>query len=156
MIDIPTYIQQCAPHVAQSTMLAIIRTESNGNPLAISINKGYKLRYQPKTLEQAYKWVEYLETHKYNFDIGLAQVNIKNINKYGYKAIEALEPCANLRIASDILIKNYGDALTKSKNTAEALEKAISAYNTGNYHSGLSNGYVQKVYINARKVFYKI
>ena len=151
VVDIPAYISQCAPNVAQVTMQAIISTESKGNPHAIGLNKGYKLKHQPKSMQQAKLWVEYLERNNYNFDVGLAQVNIKNIHKYGYKAADALEPCINLKMASDILGKNYNGALTKSSSSAEALQKAISAYNTGNYSSGLRNGYVQKVYANAKQ-----
>ena len=145
------YINQCAPKIAQSTMQAIIKTESNSNYLAIGINRGYKLKYQATTLKQAQAWVTYLETNNYNFDVGLGQINIKNIHKYGYKAIDALDPCTNLKIASDILQKNYVHARNQSVNNSTALQKAISAYNTGNYHAGFTNGYVQKVYTNANK-----
>ena len=147
----PAILQQCAPKVSQVTMKAIIKTESNGFPWAIGINKGYKLSYQPKSKEQAISWVRYLEKNKYNFDVGLGQVNIKNIHQYGYKAEDALEPCTNLKMASDILVKNYNAALSKSPTTSSALQKAISAYNTGNYSSGFTNGYVGKVFANAKE-----
>jgi type IV secretion system protein VirB1 len=149
IIDIPYYIHQCAPHVAENTMMAIIKTESNSNPLAIGLNKGYRLMYQPRNINQAIKWVMYLENHKFNFDVGITQVNIKNIHKYGYKAVDALDPCINMRIGSYILQTNYIKALALSKNKQAALYKAISAYNTGNYKHGFYNGYVQKVVLNA-------
>lgn len=149
MLDIAVIIAQCAVNVAPSTMQAIITTESKSNPLAIGINKGYKLKYQPKSNDQAKAWVNYLEKNNYNFDVGLAQVNIKNIHKYGYKAVDALDPCINLKMASDILRKNYKNAISGSRNQTEALQKALSAYNTGNYQSGFRNGYVQKIYANA-------
>ncbi len=149
MIDLLHYIHQCSPQVAENTMMAIIRTESKGNPLSIGLNKGYKLKFQPVSDAQAQSWVKYLEEHGFNFDVGLAQVNIKNIHKYGYKAVDALDPCTNLKIASNILKKNYSDARNHSNSDSEALSKAISAYNTGNYSSGFNNGYVQKVYANA-------
>ena len=149
MIDIPNYIHQGAPQIAQSTMEAIIKTESKGNYLAIGLNKGHKLKFQPSSQTQALAWVKYLEEHGYNFDVGLAQINIKNIHKYGYKATDALDPCINLKLASDILKKNYTKARNQSVTDSEALKKAISAYNTGNYNSGMTNGYVQRVYANA-------
>lgn len=151
MLDIPMYVNQCATGVAPVTMQAIIKTESMGNPLALGLNKGFKLQYQPKSDSQAKEWVDYLEKNNYNFDVGLAQINIKNIHKYGYKAVDALDPCINLKMASDILVKNYADARNKSKSDDEALKKAISAYNTGNYKDGFSNGYVQKVINNSDK-----
>jgi len=101
-------------------------------------------------LEQATAWVNYLERSHYDFDVGLGQVNIRNIHKYGYKAVDMLDPCKNLRVASSILLRNYQNALTMvAGNQKDALYKAISAYNTGNYQHGFKNGYVQKVVNNA-------
>lgn len=150
-LDIPTYVRSCSPNVAPSTMIAIIKTESNFNPLAININnKGQRLSYQAKDLNQATQWVNYLENHNYNFDVGLGQINIKNIKRYGYKARDLLDPCANLKMAAHILASNYNGAKQRSNTTSEALYKAISAYNTGNFRSGFSNGYVKKVIYNAK------
>lgn len=143
------YIHQCAPQVSASTMIAIIKTESKGNQLAIGLNKGHKLLYQPKTYSQAVAWVNYLEKHHYNFDVGIAQVNINNIHKYGLTGAQALDICTNLKLASIILQNNYKLALNNSKGSQEALLKAISAYNSGNYHTGFNNGYVSKVIHNA-------
>src|SRR5579863_6860732 len=121
IIDIPHYIHQCAPQVAENTMMAIIKTESKGNPFAIGLNHGFKLMYQPSGHNQAKNWVSYLEMHRYDFDVGIAQVNIKNIHKYGYKATDALDPCINIKIAGYILHKNYIKALPNSRNQREAL-----------------------------------
>lgn len=149
--DVLSYVKNCSPNVAIDTMLAIIKTESNYNPLAININnKGQRLLYQAKNIDQATKWVNYLENNNYNFDVGIAQVNIKNIHKYGYHARNMLDPCLNLQVAAHILQKNYTAAKQKSTNTQDALYKAISAYNTGNFRSGFSNGYVKKVVYNAK------
>lgn len=144
MIDLAMLINQCVNPAHKVVMEAIIKVESSGNPLVLGLNKGYKLQTQPKDIEQAKAWAEYLEEHDYNFDVGLGQVNIKNIHKYGYKAKDMLDPCLNLKIASDILDKNYQVALA-TDNSAKALQKAISAYNTGNFSQGFSNGYVHKV-----------
>lgn len=152
VINLNHYIDQCTNKVAKNTLLAIIRTESKGNPWAINLNAKKRLRYQPLSLTQATNWVNYLEKHDYNFDVGLMQVNIKNIRKYGYHASELLDPCKNLAIGSLILKKNYHAALNQSKAPKSALFMAISAYNTGNYHRGFSNGYVGKVYYNAKVV----
>lgn len=148
MIDVLSYVVQCTPNVAPSTMLAIVRTESNGNPLAINLNNG-RLTYQPQNKKQAVSWVNYLEKHGYNFDVGIMQVNIKNIHKFGFMAADLLEPCLNLKIGAKILQANYSNAIKISGHPQLALRKAISAYNTGNYYHGFKNGYVQKVIYNA-------
>ena len=148
-IDLIAYIQQCAPRVTPSTMLAIIKTESGGNMLAINVNGKARLLSQPKNIKQALAWVEYLDKYEYNFDIGLCQVNIRNVRKYGYKPSDMLDPCKNLIVASDILYKNYHKVLNNSNSKNYALQKALSAYNTGNYHRGFVNGYVQRVLANS-------
>ena len=158
IIDLTPYLNQCSSQNAHPTvMLAIVKTESGGNPLAIGINKdthGRKVRlaYQAKSYDQAKQWLDYLEKNDYNFDVGVAQINIKNIHKYGYRAADALDICLNLQMASKILKGNYNSALSGSKNPQQAVRDAISAYNTGNYHSGYSNGYVNRVLINYNKV----
>lgn len=149
-INLPNLMRTCAPHVAPSTMNAIIQTESKGNPLAISLNHGYRLTYQAKSYSQAKAWVEYLEKHHYNFDVGLGQVNIVNIKKFGFSPVDALDPCTNIKMSAKVLAKSYESALAKSATQNDALLKAISAYNTGNYRKGFSNGYVYKVVKNAK------
>ena len=149
-IDIAQYLARCAPQVAASTMHAIIKTESKYNPLAINLNtKGKRLLYQAKNLNQAIAWVNYLESYGYNFDVGLGQINSKNIHAYVYKAHHLLDPCINLKVTSLILLKNYQAAKLVSKNEQEALLKALSAYNSGNHRLGFKNGYVNKVVSNA-------
>lgn len=146
----PTMYHQCAPNVAYSTIRAIVKTESNFNLYALNLNKGYKLRFQAHNKAQAIHWADYLEEHHYNFDVGLAQINIKNIHTYGYHAKDLFNPCTNLHLADLILQKDYVKAKQNSNTSQEALRKTISSYNTGNFYSGFHNGYVYKVYLNAK------
>lgn len=151
--NVSSYLKECSPNVAPSTMLAIVKTESNYYPWSIGLNvTGKRLFNQPSSYDQARKWVNYLEQNKYNFDVGLAQVNIKNIHKFGYKAQDLLDPCINLRVASRILHSNYNRARLNSSSSYEALLKALSAYNTGDYNSGFVNGYVSKVINNSKSI----
>ncbi len=145
------FFQQCITDIEsipilKTTLQAIIQVESKGNPLALGLNKGKRLQFQPQSNSVAQKWVKYLEQNNYDFDVGLAQVNVKNAHKYGYTATDLLEPCTNLVVGSNILLNNYTNALSQSKSSSEALQKAISAYNTGNFHDGFKNGYVNLVY----------
>jgi type IV secretion system protein VirB1 len=148
----PLYLSSCAPHVATSTMRAIVITESHGNPLAINLNHGHKLKYQATHLAQAIAWVNYLETHDYNFDVGLAQININNIHRYGYRARDLLNPCLNLRIADLILQHDFSKVKAHTKDNTEALLRTLSAYNSGNYTGGLNNGYITKILINSNLI----
>jgi type IV secretion system protein VirB1 len=149
VVDVSYYVNHCAVHVAPSTMIAIIKAESNSKPFAVNLNHA-KILKQPKNKKQAIKWVEYLDKHGYNFDVGLAQVNIKNIHQYGYKATDALDPCINIKVASNILYEDYLLARKGTHSKQDALAEAISMYNTGNRSDGFYNGYVDRVYKVAR------
>lgn len=142
-------IVKCSIGVALSTMRAIIKTESRGNPFAIGINGRLYLKYQPKNYRQAYVWLEYLEKYHYNIDIGIAQINIKNVHKYGYKAVDMLDPCANIKLANIILLKSFKKLKQDNIPDNKALFMTISAYNTGSYQLGFQNGYVKRVLTNA-------
>ncbi|MDD3267539.1 MAG: lytic transglycosylase domain-containing protein [Burkholderiales bacterium] len=139
--------KQCSPTVAPTTMLTLVKTESGKNPIAIGLN-GARLLAQPKNQSQAIAWIKYLDKHNYNFDVGLGQINIKNIRKYKLQPEALLNPCLNLKISGEILTKNYIAAKKNTKDPQYALRKALSTYNTGNQYSGFNNGYVVKVLKN--------
>lgn len=146
IIDYSPYLQCSDPYAHRSVMTAIVKVESGGNPWAININnKGVRLLAQPKTKEEAISWVNWFNDRNYNIDIGIAQVNIKNIKRMGYSPTQFLDPCLNLKIASQILLDNYKSSSKKTLNSDDAVKLAISAYNTGNFRDGYKNGYVQKV-----------
>lgn len=46
-MDFNALAMECAPMVSPKTLAAIVKTESNFNPLAINVNKGYRLERQP-------------------------------------------------------------------------------------------------------------
>jgi type IV secretion system protein VirB1 len=128
-------------------MLTLIKTESNGNPWALGIN-GAHLKFQPNSESQARLWVRYLDAHQYNFDVGLGQINIRQIKQRGYTPEQLLDPCLNLRLASQILTENYQQALKHTSNPQLTLQQALSRYNNGNNHAVYSNGYLARIYAN--------
>lgn len=136
---------ECAPTVAPQTLAAIVKTESNFNPLAININKGYRLERQPRNKSEAITTANWLINHQYNIDMGLGQVNSANLRKTGLTVHDAFDPCKNLAASASILKWNYESASRKIPGEQQALHAAISAYNTGSFTHGFSNGYVQKV-----------
>ncbi len=138
-------VVQCAPAVATPTMMAIVRVESSGNPLAMNVNGSQHLARQPASKTQAIDWATWLITHGYSVDLGLAQVNSRNLQRLGVAADQMFEPCDNLKAGARILSENYTGAAQKFGPGHLALNAAISAYNTGNYRNGFTNGYVAKV-----------
>jgi len=50
-----------------------------------------------------------------------------------------------LKYGAQILTENYKTAFAKYRNEDQALDAALSAYNTGDFENGITNGYVNKV-----------
>ncbi|MFA7351247.1 MAG: lytic transglycosylase domain-containing protein [Methylotenera sp.] len=149
-MDFNALAAECAPWVAPQTMAAIVKTESQFKPFAININGGAKLERQPATKEEAVVTAKWLINNNYNIDLGLGQVNSVNLTKTNLSVDDAFDPCKNLAAAATILQWNYASASKRIPGEQAALHAAISAYNTGSFTKGFSNGYVQKVMINAK------
>ena len=103
-------IMQCAPMVAPSTMAAIVQVESRGNPLALNVNGSRGLTRQPASRAEAKAWAQWLVEHGYNIDMGLAQVNVRHLQRMGVSIGDAFDPCINLRMGAKILVENYQNA----------------------------------------------
>lgn len=130
-------------------MASIVRKESAFNPLVIGINGGSRLARQPITKEEAVVTANWLLAHGYNIDMGLGQINYKNLGKLGLSVDDAFDACKNIRAAALLLSWNYEAAKSKIAGEQPALLAAISTYNTGNMRSGFQNGYVRDVVANA-------
>lgn len=148
-MDFQDLSAECAPWVAPQTMAAIVKTESQFNPLAININGGAKLERQPVNKDEAVVTAKWLIANRYNIDMGLGQVNSANLVKTSLSVEDAFDACKNLAAAATILQWNYEAASKKVSGEQAALKAAISAYNTGSFTKGFNNGYVQKVLNNA-------
>lgn len=152
MIDLAPLVEQCAPHVAADTMLAIIRTESGGNPYAISYEvrrpdgSRAHLQRQPTTHAEAVAWATWFTANGYSFAAGLAQVYSTNFKVYGLSIENAFRPCPNIAAGAAILTDKYQLALERNGGaTGPALVEALSRYNTGHPQRGIANGYVRQV-----------
>lgn len=139
-------IAACAPQVAPPTIAAIIQVESGGNPLAIGINGPLKLPYRPANISDAARLARAVMQAGYSVDLGLMQINSRNLPGLGLTVEEVFDPCTNLRAGASILTRGYLGATRRWGPGQDALKAALSAYNTGNYEAGFRNGYVAKVY----------
>jgi type IV secretion system protein VirB1 len=125
--------------VPAEVMQHIVRVESSHNPYAIGV-VGSRLVRQPQNLDEAVATAEMLETKGYNFSLGLAQVNRYNLSRYGIASYEkAFERCANLETGSRILADCY-------RSAGGDWGKSFSCYYSGNFVTGYTHGYVQKIY----------
>ena len=145
-MDFLALAQECAPAVHPQTLAAIVKIESGFKPFAIGINKGTAtLKRQPESKEEAIRAAKQLIAGGHNIDMGLGQINSENLPRLGITVDDVFDACKNLSAAAAILTDNYTRASARAGEPQEALKKALSAYNTGDFARGLPNGYVYRV-----------
>src|SRR5207248_11597088 len=132
----------CAPNVAPVTLEAIIQVESGGNPLALNVDGLHVQLAAPRDANEAAEIASRYIAAGYSVDLGLMQVNSRNLPALGYSIEQVLEPCTNIRGGSIILTADYAEAARTHGEGQPALQAALSAYNTGSFHRGFANGYV--------------
>lgn len=136
----------CAATVAPVTLEAIVQVESGGNPFALNVNHLAGPQPHPATLAEAVSLAEGYLRQGYSVDLGLMQVNSRNLAALGVSIEQIFDPCINLRSGGAILTARYAQAVRRHGEGQSALQAALSAYNTGNFHRGFANGYVAKYY----------
>lgn len=152
MIDFIDLAAQCAPDIHITTLASVVQHESAANPYAIGVNSTISLPRQPKNKTEAIETAKWLKANGYNFDAGLGQINIKNLEWLEMSIPDLFDPCKNLQASAKIISNCYKKALTKYEKGEPALYAALSCYNSGNFSTGFSNGYVAKIVKNATVV----
>jgi type IV secretion system protein VirB1 len=143
---------QCAPAIAPETLLSIVQVESRFEPLAIGVNGSPRIAISPTSVDEAIGKAAALIAAGRNIDLGLAQINSKNLSWLGLSLQEVFDPCTNLRAASRILQDGYDRSDAPRVGEQAALRTALSYYNTGHPTRGLANGYVGKVTAAAGRI----
>jgi type IV secretion system protein VirB1 len=115
----------CAPQVAPQMLAAIAQVESQRDPLAIGDNTAHRA-YHPADKAQAIALAQRLMAAGHDLDLGIMQINDRNLNWLGLSLDRAFDPCRSLRAGATVLT-------------------AFSRYNTGSPTRGFRNGYVQRV-----------
>ena len=136
----------CAANVAPVTLAAVIRVESAGDPLALHVNGLVGPQPRPTSLADAVNLAERAIHLGYSVDLGLMQVNSRNLAALGYSIRQVLDPCTNIRGGARILTADYAEAARSRGEGQAALQAALSAYNTGDFDRGFSNGYVARYF----------
>ncbi len=135
----------CAPSIDRQTMAAIVRVESGGNALAIKVN-GAPSPAPATSKAQAVSTAFQLIAAGYSVDLGVAQINSRNLRWLGLAIEDAFDPCANLAAAARVLSLDYSLTRRQFGDGQAALSRALSRYNTGSDTRGFANGYVGRVY----------
>ncbi len=141
-VSLAALLSSCSSSVAPDTMRAIVTVESGGHPTAVHDNDS-GASYLPHDRAAATRIAEALITKGHSVDLGLGQVNSRNLAAYGVTPGEVLEPCENLHVASAILASDYRVASARFPDVRQALTAAIGDYNTGSLFAGAS--YVRAV-----------
>ena len=135
----------CAPQASSQTLLAVAQVESALDPLAIGVNGKTPRRLHPVSAADAINQAERLIADGANIDLGLGQINVRNLGTLGLTIADAFDPCRNLAAAAQVLKADYDRAGPAPGAEQAALRTSLSLYNTGDVFRGFRNGYVAKV-----------
>lgn len=138
---------QCAPNVSPQTVLAIVQTESRGRPFALNVNGGSQPRAPTSAASAAATAQRYIAAG-YSVDLGLGQINSRNMRWLGLTWGTVFDPCTNIAALGAVLTSNF-NSVKAGRDPQTALRVALSMYNTGSQTRGFRNGYVGKVVGNA-------
>lgn len=139
---------RCAPLVDPGTARALVAAESSLNPHAIGVVGG-TLERQPRNQREALATAQELHEAGRNFSVGLAQINVRNLQRLQLTLDTALEPCRNLAAMQAVLGECFERAAGATPRAAaseqRALRQALSCYYSGNFTTGFEHGYVRRI-----------
>jgi type IV secretion system protein VirB1 len=147
LIDMHHLVTTCAPSVAPQTLLSVAKVESGFDPLAIGVNRPRPMRLHPHTKEEAIATATRLIAAGGVVDLGVSQINSRNLGWLGLTVPDAFDPCRNLAASAKVIAADYDRASSMSGGEQAALHTALSYYNTGDPRRGYRNGYVAKVLV---------
>ena len=127
----------CAPAVDPVTMAAVVKQESDGQPWVVNNNttkKSATFKSKADAVAAAVAAVGRGES----VDMGLAQINSKNLPSLGLSVDQVFDPCTNIAAGAKILAAGYG--------RTGSLGGALSMYNTGRSDSKIGATYAKKVF----------
>lgn len=137
--------QACAPAVAPETLLAVARAESGFDPNVVAANGTPRRVYHPGSAGAAAALAGQLIAAGRNLDLGLGQINSRNLRRLGLSLADAFQPCRNLTASARVLQDAYRRAAPRPGDEQRGLRAALSIYNTGDATRGLRNGYVARI-----------
>lgn len=133
-------LMMCAPAVDPVTMAAVVKQESGGRPWVLNNNttrKSATFESKAAAVAAAVAAVGRGES----VDMGLAQINSKNLPALGLSVTQVFDPCTNVAAGASILAAGY--------EQTGSLGSALSMYNTGRSDSKVGLAYAQKVFAQA-------
>jgi type IV secretion system protein VirB1 len=147
MSDFSALVTRCAPSMPVTTLTAVAKTESGLNPTVLHDNTTGVTDIpstQNVALLEAQDWI----SKGHSVDVGLMQINSRNLPALGMSIAEAFDPCDSLAAGAAILRAAYGGGNTPAEQQV-AMLIALSRYNTGSPFAGIMNGYAHLVAKNS-------
>ena len=130
-------LMMCAPAVDPVTMAAVVKQESGGQPWVVNNNTTRKsMAFASKAVAVAAAVAAVGRGE--SVDMGLAQINSKNLPALGLTVEQVFDPCTNIAAGAGILARGY--------QKTGSLGSALSIYNTGRSDSKIGAAYAQKVF----------
>ena len=133
-------LMMCAPAVDPVTMAAVVKQESGGQPWVLNNNttrKSVTFESKAAAVAAAVAAVGRGES----VDMGLVQINSKNLPVLGLSVEQVFDPCTNIAAGANILAAGY--------ERTDSLGGALSIYNTGRSGSKMGAAYAQNVFRQA-------
>jgi type IV secretion system protein VirB1 len=137
--------QRCAPAVEPATLVSVAAIESGFDALVIGVNGARRQVLHPASAAEAEKLAVALIARGADVDLGLGQINSRNLGALRLSVQAAFDPCANLAASGRLLQDGYARASRRLGRGQAALLTALSLYNTGDDRRGFRNGYVARV-----------
>lgn len=135
--DCPAEERAAMERVHPATMALVVGVESSGDPFAVNVNRlPPRAQPKPRTAAEAARAARFWIDAGFTVDMGLGQINDRNLTRLGYTVEQMFVPCTNLAAAALILAANYGAAVRLFGEGQEALGRALRRYNTGSFHRG--------------------
>lgn len=149
-------MNECGSKVHLDTLKQVIKVESRFHPFAVAdagpVNLPWNIRksmvksYYLNSKEEAISKVTELLNQGHTVSLGLMMLNDRNLKWMGISIADTFDPCTNIKYGSDLLYQNYITALKVFPDKNEALQAALSMYNSGDFYRGKRDGYVNLVY----------
>jgi type IV secretion system protein VirB1 len=111
-----------------------------------------RLKRQPTDQREALDWLAYFQSYDIFVDLGLMQVSTAEAKRRGMSPASLLEPCTNLQVGWQILEDDYRIEQRNYGPGQEALQHALSRYNTGDTQQGIANGYLGRILAAVRRL----
>ncbi len=122
-------LERCAPQVSPVTLAALVAQESGGWPWTLdddSTGESFALTTRGAALALARSLIDRGDS----VDLGLAQINSRNLRWLGLDVRQALDPCVNLRAAQTVLLAGWTRARRGRRSDAR-LRQTLSLYHSG-------------------------